>query len=61
MMSNVYPEMQLEDLFTIDVMEKALLHDTIPSPLTHSLQHYVETPDAVRSVLVDGIAQNKCK
>ncbi|KAL7022236.1 hypothetical protein ACKWTF_012179 [Chironomus riparius] len=54
--SKIYPEMVLEGLFSVEIMENALVYDSLSA--THSLSHYEESPGGVRK-LFDTITYNK--
>ncbi|XP_070494110.1 aminopeptidase N-like isoform X2 [Chironomus tepperi] len=56
MTSKIYPEMVLEGLFLVDIVESALVYDSLSA--THCLSHYEESPGGVRE-LYDTITYNK--
>lgn len=58
MASKIYPELVLEGLFTVEIVESALVYDSLSA--THSLLHYEESQGGVRE-LYDTITYNKCK
>jgi hypothetical protein len=50
--------MVLEGLFQTEIVESALVYDSLSA--THSLSHYEESPGGIRE-LYDTITYNKCK
>ena len=58
MTNSVYPEMRLNNIFAIEIMQPEMKHDS--SPLAHLLTWNVETPSEIRSMF-DSITYNKGK
>lgn len=56
--SKIYPELVIEGMFTVEIIESALVYDSLSA--THPLLHYEESPGIVRE-FYDTITYNKCK